>query len=139
MTDADIDDEALSWAGDEGLQAPPAPAPARPLAERDPSAPAGGLALVLLGVLGGIALLETIGWIRSVSSATMAATISPGGDLLSSTGFAINVVGRIAAVGAAPLWFVLAAWQIRTPSRRLTWLVLGAVVLVPWPALLGLL
>jgi hypothetical protein len=142
MTDPDVDDEALSWAGDDRLQAggTRGPRPARVRARRDPSAPQGGLALVLLGVLGGIALLETLGWIRSVTSATMAATISGGtGDPVSAAGYAINVIGRVAAVAAAPLWFVLAAWRIRTPSRRLAWLVLGAVVLVPWPALLGLL
>jgi len=132
----DPDDEALSWAGDEQEIARPVRiAPAGPAAR----ASSGGAALVALGILGGIAVLETIGWVRSVFSATIEATLDPGAGALGATAFGINVVGRVAAVAAPLLWFALAATRIRRPSRRFTWLALGALLLLPWPALLGLL
>jgi hypothetical protein len=95
--------------------------------------------LVVLGILGGIAVLETIGWLRSVFSATIEATLDPGAGALGATAFGINVLGRAAAVAAPLLWFALAAARIRRPSRRFAWLALGALLLLPWPALLGLL
>jgi hypothetical protein len=44
----------------------------------------------------------------------------------------------VAAVLAAPLWFAVVAWRVRVPTQRLAWLVVGALVLLPWPALLRL-
>ncbi|HEY8319294.1 MAG TPA: hypothetical protein VIG76_10720 [Amnibacterium sp.] len=132
----DPDDEALSWAGDEQEIARPVRT-----AEAGPAAGAssGGMTLVALGILGGIAVLETIGWVRSVFSATIEATLDPGAGALGATAFGINVVGRVAAVAAPLLWFGLAATRIRRRSRRFAWLSLGALLLLPWPALLGLL
>jgi hypothetical protein len=37
---------------------------------------------------------------------------------------------------APVIWFALVAWRVRVPSRRLALLVLGALLLVPWPAIL---
>ena len=135
MADPETDDEALTWAGDEQAIVRPAPQPPAPAASRGSGAPT----LVALGVLGGIAVLESIGWVRGVLSATLEATLQPGAGPLGSVAFGVNVLGRVAAVVAPVLWFVLAAWRIRTPSRRFAWLALGAVLLVPWPALMGLL
>jgi hypothetical protein len=135
MADPETDDEALTWAGDEqeivrpARQVPPA------AIGRESGAPT----LVALGVLGGIAVLESIGWLRGVLSATLEATLQPGPGALGAFAFGVNVLGRVAAVVAPILWFVLAAWRIRTPTRRFAWLALGAVLLLPWPALLGLL
>jgi len=135
MADPETDDEALTWAGDEqeivrpARQVPPA------ATGRESGAPT----LVALGVLGGIAVLESIGWLRGVLSATLEATLQPGPGALGAFAFGVNVLGRVAAVVAPILWFVLAAWRIRTPTRRFAWLALGAVLLLPWPALLGLL
>ncbi|HEY0374370.1 MAG TPA: hypothetical protein VGC94_06220 [Amnibacterium sp.] len=133
MADPDPDDDALTWAGDEQeIARPMRPEPA-------PSRQTGAPTLVATGILGGIALLETLGWLRSVLSATLEATLQPGSGALATLAFAVNLLGRVAAVAAPLLWFVLAAWRIRTPSRRFAWLALGAVVLLPWPALMGLL
>ena len=132
----DPDDEALSWAGDEQeIARPVRTASAEPAAR----ASSGGGTLVALGILGGIAVLETIGWVRGVLSATLEATLDPGAGALGATAFGVNVLGRVAAVAAPLLWFVLAATRIRRPSRRFAWLALGALLLLPWPALLGLL
>lgn len=134
MPDPETDDEALIWAGDE--QEIPRPARHAPAAApRESGAPT----LVALGVLGGIAVLESIGWLRGVLSATLEATLQPGAGPLGAFAFGVNVLGRIATVAAPILWFVLAAWRVRTPSRRFAWLGLGAVLLLPWPALMGLL
>jgi len=134
MGDPETDDEALTWAGDDQEIARPAPqVPAA--APRESGAPT----LVALGVLGGIAVLESVGWARGVLSATLEATLQPGAGPLGALAFGVNVLGRAAAVAAPILWFLLAARRIRTPSRRFAWLVLGAVLLLPWPALMGLL
>ena len=133
MPDPETDDEALTWAGDEQEIT-------RPPARRTPAGRGSGApTLVALGVLGGIAVLESIGWLRGVLSVTLEATLQPGPGPLGALAFGVNLLGRVAAVAAPLLWFVLAAWRIRTPSRRFAWLALGAVLLLPWPALLGLL
>jgi hypothetical protein len=138
MTDPPGDDESLTWAGDErSADGPQGPAPAVRTAGPAPAADA--VTLVLLGILGGIALLETVGWVRGLSSATMVATLGKaGGDPLSDAALAVNLAGRGAAVAAPIVWYAVAAWRIRSRGRRLAWQLVGAVLLVPWPALLGL-
>ncbi len=134
MADPETEDEALTWAGDD--QEIARPVRQAPVATtRESGAPT----LVALGVLGGIAVLESIGWLRGVLSATLEATLQQGAGPLGAVAFGVNLLGRVAAVAAPILWFVLAARRIRTPSRRFAWLVLGAVLLLPWPALMGLL
>lgn len=139
------DEEALRWEGDDVLAAPvqrkrAAVVAEQPRADEDTRRRRLGAAdLVALGVLGGVALLETIGWVQGVTSQSLASTISPGGGTpVELAAFAINLLGRIAAVLAAPLWFAVVAWRVRTPTQRLAWLVVGALVLLPWPALLHL-
>src|SRR3954453_10168211 len=143
VPDAPEDEDALRWEGDDLLAAPargPAPAVAEPPADAELEGRGGGAAgLVAVGVLGGIFLLETLGWFQSVTSVVLASTISPGrGTPLELAAFGVNVLGRIAAVLAAPLWFALAVWRVRIPMQRIGWLVVGALVLLPWPALLHL-
>jgi hypothetical protein len=136
MADPETDDDALSWAGDEREIARPAPSmrPAAGSSDRG-----GAPTLVALGILGGVAVLETIGWLRSVFSVTLESTLDPGAGPLGALAFGINVLGRAAAVAAPLLWFGVAATRIRNPPRRFAWLALGALLLLPWPALLGLL
>jgi hypothetical protein len=136
----DPDDDALTWAGDEQELARPARPVRTATAEPVGGARRGGAgSLVVLGVLGGVALLETFGWLRSVLSVTIQSTLEPGSGSVAGIAFGINVLGRVAAVAAPLLWFLLAATRIRNPARRFAWLLLGAVLLLPWPALLGLL
>lgn len=137
---SDPDDDALSWAGDDRLQAPVAPPRTAPEprdggAER---APAGATALVVLGLLGGVAVIETLLWVRSVFQLSIAASIDAGtGTPLEVAAFVANVAGRVLAVAAPLVWFGVVAWRVRAPTKRLAWLLLGAVLLVPWPFVLG--
>jgi hypothetical protein len=142
VSDAPEDEEALRWEGDDALGAPARrmPTAVAEQPEAEDRRPSGGAAsLVAIGVLGGILLLETLGWIQSVTGAVLASTISPGsGTPLELAAFGINVLGRVAAVLAPAAWFAVAVWRVRQPTQRIVWLVVGALVLLPWPALLHL-
>lgn len=138
MTDP-TDEEALSWDGDAALAAPKRPAPLidDSRAEGGPAS-GGGFALLVLGVLGGIAVIETAFWIRSAFELQIAASIDVGaGSPIEIVSFVLNIAGRVLAVLAPVVWFAIVAWRVRVPSRRLALLVLGAVLLVPWPAILA--
>jgi hypothetical protein len=52
------------------------------------------------------------------------------GSVAAVVAFAANVAGRALAVAAPLVWFGVAAWKVRTPSKRLAWMLLGAVLLV---------
>jgi hypothetical protein len=138
MTDPS-DDDALSWDGDGALAAPQRPAPL--VDDRRPNGgrtSGGGFALVVLGVLGGIAVLETAFWVRSAFELQIAASLTTGtGTPIELLAFVLNLAGRVLAVLAPVVWFALIAWRVHVPSRRLALLVLGAVLLVPWPAILA--
>lgn len=138
MTDSS-DHDALSWDGDAALAAPQRPAPLIDDRQADGArASGGGFALVVLGVLGGIAVLETAFWIRSAFQLQIAASLTTGaGTPLELLAFVLNLAGRVLAVLAPVVWFALIAWRVRMPSRRLALLVLGALLLVPWPAILA--
>lgn len=135
------DDDALNWAGDDSLLGPGTPAP-RLIHDRDTGSGArasgGGFALLVLGVLGGVAVIETVFWLRSAFELQIAASLDPGGGTpLEVVSFAINVVGRALAVLAPVIWFAVILWRVRAPSRRIALLALGAVLLLPWPAILA--
>ncbi|MFS0714829.1 hypothetical protein ABC195_13195 [Microbacterium sp. 2P01SA-2] len=141
------DDDALSWAGDDDPTLVSAPAsetasPRRQLDEpsevaadaasegSDDTAPQvlSNAALISLGVLGGIYLLYSVGWfvggmrVHNLSG-------------LLGIDSAISVPVLVLAVAAPAIWF-LAAYVLTRGSRawiRFTWLVAGALLLVPWP------
>ncbi len=87
----------------------------------------GNATLVTFGVLAGIAAMWTIGWII-------------GGLRLQGTAeFLVSPLAYIPSLWLAALapvlWFA-AVWLLTRHSRtwvRVTWLVAGAVLLVPWP------
>ncbi|MGT2425126.1 hypothetical protein [Amnibacterium kyonggiense] len=139
MTDP-TDEDALSWEGDDALAAPKRPAPLVDdrVAAGERRASGGGFALLVLGVLGGVAVLETVFWTRSAFQLQIAASVSTGGgSALELIAFVLNLAGRVLAVIAPVVWFVIVAWRVRVPSRRLALLALGALLLVPWPAILA--
>lgn len=140
MTDPS-DEDALTWDGDDERREVREPAPKLiddRRAEPGRAASGGSFALLVLGVLGGVAVIETLFWIRSASALAIAASLSPGaGTPVELASFALNWAGRALAVLAPAIWFVLVAWRVRVPSRRLALLVLGALLLVPWPAILA--
>lgn len=98
----------------------------------DGTAPASSAALVSLGILGGIYLLYTIGWvvgglrINAVAGFIVAPTAS--------------LPAVIVAIFAPAVWFGVAYLLTRGRAtwQRFAWLIAGAVLLVPWPfAMLG--
>ena len=150
------DDDALSWDGDDDPTLAPqmapgraasAPQPAskaapasRPSVESDAApasveddadpAPMSNVALVTLGVFGGIYLLLAVGWFIGGSRLQFVAQlfINP----------AAHIAAWILAIAAPAVWFATAL--VLTRSRpiwlRIIALVVGAVVLLPWPFLM---
>lgn len=95
------------------------------------SAQLSSAALIGLGVLGGVYLLYTIGWIVFFSRYELAIDMT--------FGVFSDLIARTLAIAAAPLWFVatLLVTQRRDLRYRFLWLVIGVLVLVPWPFLIG--
>ena len=150
------DDDALNWAGDDDPTLAPggtgraAVEPARlpegwtvpeqvvapgHLADTeqavDPgSPPLSSVALVGMGILAGMYLLYTIGWFVGVARIERPVT-EPVADFMFSLGAWLAV--------AAPLaWFGVTFWLTTgRPRARLLWLLIGVVVLVPLPFILG--
>ena len=95
----------------------------------DAAAQPGSAELVLLGVLGGVYLLYSIGWLIWA--------LSPAPDLGEPVAQFMFVFGRWMAVLAPALWFGVVLWLAAERHRaRLIWLIAGAVLLVPVPFLL---
>ena len=134
-TDDDTDDEALSWAGDRDRTHVDAPAAREIVVEEVPAEDAAprtsSLLLVVYGVLAGVYLLYTFGWITSVVR-----TMLPVTDLLSGIMYQL---GQFLAIASPALWLAAAVLLTRgrKPVVRLLWVVLGLVVVAPWPFLLG--
>ncbi|AMB58091.1 hypothetical protein [Microterricola viridarii] len=152
----DPDDDALSWAGEDdptlesasptpgesslapgwttvggpGKVAEPLEATPEREAQAQDAAAGGSLALIVLGILGGVYLLYTIGW-----AITAGRTQNSAVDLVGNLMF---TVGLWLAVLAPAGWFVLVFWQTKGRAlRRVLFLLLGAVVLIPLPFVMG--
>lgn len=140
------DDEALHWAGDEARgQAAPrlgepnatsAPAETEADALEEPDAPRSPAERVLLAgtiAFGLVYLALSIGWISSAQL-----LVYPSLDLL---GEIMWQFGEFLAMIAPALWFAAAftltpAGTARRGTKRMLGLLAGALVLVPWPALI---
>lgn len=124
------DDDALTWAGDEGDE-PDAPAPVTPGEPTDANRGIPAPLLVTYGVIAGVYLIYMLGWIITVNRST---TTLP--DLLGEIMFQF---GEFLAIASPALWFVavLALTRGRPAVVRLGWLLVGLVVVVPWPFVLG--
>jgi len=166
VPDTPDDDDALRWDGDDEpapqlpagwvakgkgadrvvTEGAAAPAPQHvgavedvPDAAADPAALGNG-ALIGLGMLGGVYLLYTIGWIigglRLLGVAGMMMASDGQGPAMWTAG---NTVMTWLAILAPAIWFLTVA--VLSKGRRAwvrwVWLVAGAVVLVPWPLLMG--
>lgn len=161
----DPDDDALSWAGDDDPTLSASPAASAPDADAAESALAPGwkvvgepgtvsdgvqldgvaaddedsaadaaaassAALIVLGVLGGVYLLYTVGWVITAGRV-------PNGSADIVGGFMFNLGLWLAALAPA-LWFALSLWLTAVGSRwRLFWLLLGVLVLLPVPFVVG--
>lgn len=120
----DEDDDALSWGdADDATHVDAAHNPVDRATTRRESDGSG--ALVGFGVLGGLYLLYTVAWLVGASAMT------------GTTGLAAEAM-RVLAIMAPAMWFVTTLWvgQARPNRTRFTWLVIGAVVLIPWPFIL---
>jgi hypothetical protein len=130
LPDHAADDAALSW-GDENdatyVDAPDNPIRVRAARERDPDAPAGSGALVGMGVFGGIYLLYTVAWL--ISGSTFSVAVG------TTTATVFLELLRVLAIMAPALWFAATVWlaSARSTRTRFIWLVIGVIVLVPWP------
>jgi hypothetical protein len=160
-SDPDARDDALSWAGDETEARPP-----RGRAQRardatasgagrtgdtggtggpgdtdgaddtrngaDHSAATGGSALlVFYGILAGVYLLYMVGWLISIVRNPFSID-----NLFAEI---VSQFGEFLAIASPLVWFFVALvlTRGRRPSLRVAWLIAGAILLVPWPFVLG--
>jgi hypothetical protein len=88
-------------------------------------------ALVAFGVVGGVYLLYTFGWVVSFSRYQV--------PLMADFTVISYRITQVLAIAAPPVWFVAALLilQKRDVRYRFLWLVIGVLLLVPWPFLLG--
>jgi hypothetical protein len=87
-------------------------------------------ALVGLGILAGVYLLYTIGWIIGVGRLETSLT-----DPLAQFMFSLSTW---LAIAAPAVWFASSFWLTRRkPRLRWTWLILGALLLAPLPFIAG--
>lgn len=136
------DEEALSWEGDSDSShvSPPtakttrtkdvAPAPTAPLSAVEASGPSSVL-LVSYGILGGMYLLYTVGWLVTV----LGDNRKPYADVLTEV---MYQSGEYLAIASPALWFgtALLFTRGRKPISRLLVLVLGLLLVIPWPFVL---
>lgn len=89
--------------------------------------PMGSAALVALGILGGVYLIYTIGWIVAGERLRVPARL-----LVSDWAY---VPAFWTAVLAPVLWFTTCFVATRDSATwvRMTWLAAGIVLLIPWP------
>ncbi|HWR84887.1 MAG TPA: hypothetical protein VN200_02710 [Rhodoglobus sp.] len=132
--DPDDDDAAFRWAGDDDrIGATPAAAPVAEAPAAAPTRPAQtpSSLLVTYGVLAGVFLIFTIGWVVAVFRSG-----APAADLL---GEIMAQFGEFLAIASPALWFVtvFALTRGRRTLVRLVLLLLGLIVVAPWPFLLG--
>ncbi|KFF60169.1 hypothetical protein JF66_06100 [Cryobacterium sp. MLB-32] len=92
---------------------------------------AGSAALVFMGILAGFYLLYTIGWFIGVGRIATPVTEDPVAAGMFS-------LGTWLAVAAPIVWFAASFWLTNgRPRLRVMWLLIGVVVLVPTPLLMG--
>ena len=87
-------------------------------------------ALVGMGILAGVYLLYTIGWFIGVARIETSVT-----DPVTEFMFSL---GAWLAVGAPLAWFGATYWlTMSRPRARLIWLLIGVILLAPWPFIIG--
>jgi hypothetical protein len=130
----DVDDASYDLGPTPADDAEPASAEAREAAaDRESAAGERGRSalLAVTGVFGGVYLMYTVGWVIGVAQLPLSGT-----DLLQEITYQF---AEFLAIIAAPMWFVstVVLTSGRGAVRRIGWLAVGALALVPWPFLLG--
>ena len=125
---AESDEEAFDWGPgtDDTAYRPQAEAEAtdEPDAPREPG-------VWLTAVLGGIYVMWALAWVIGLAQ-------QPTPQLGSALEAGMYSFGQFLAYIATPLWFVVGMWLGTqwTPRTRGGFLVLGLLVLLPWPFIL---
>lgn len=109
-----------------------APVTGAPMTEA-PAGQTGPVELVLLGLLAGVFALYTVRWALAIGP--LLAAFRPADPF----GASLFALGLVLASAAPALWFASSFWFTRSRPRRqrMVALVIGAVLLVPWPSLVG--
>lgn len=135
---SDPDDDALTWGGAEpdNIEAGPVvpSTTSAAVAQDSPVTEVSGpssLLLVLYGILGGVYLLYVVGWIIAVGRDTYSQA-SLFGEIMYQLGEFLAIASPLIWLGAV---FILT--RQKRPMLRVLLLVLGVIVLVPWPFILG--
>lgn len=129
----DPDEEALSWSGETDpthMSAPLASVAAK-------AAPVPGnqeksvnsAVLIGFGILAGVYLLYAAGWVFVGFSGRVP---------VQGVFFGIMYqVGEALAIASPFLWFAAVWLRVKNPVWRILWLLVGVVVLAPWPFIIG--
>lgn len=133
---ADRDEEALSWSGETDpthISAPVAAKTAKsksaPAAADTQGKPLHPALLIIFGVLAGVYLLYAVGWVIAGFSSRV-----PVGGVF----FGIMYqVGEALAIASPFLWAIAVWLRVKKPVWRMLWLLVGVVVLAPWPFIIG--
>lgn len=135
---SNADDEALRWEGDETTVVNPVAAPATEAPDADDTGPddeqpsrISSVLLVAYGIFGGIYLLYIVGWIIAVRRSTYSNS-----NLFSEIMYQL---GEFLAIASPAIWLATVLLVTRNSKAvvRVIWLVLGLVLLAPWPFILG--
>ncbi|MBX3094272.1 MAG: hypothetical protein KF680_07040 [Cryobacterium sp.] len=130
---SDEHEEALSW-GDERdptFVSSKVAKPAKPSAATDPVARTAmsSALLIFYGALAGVYVLYTVGWVLAALGDTTP-SVSVFAQLM-------HEFGLFCAIAAPALWAIAVFVLARRPATRAAGLAIGALVLVPWPFVLG--
>ena len=126
----DEDAEALTWGTERDTTHVEAPeAPAEVEEPEEPHSQTGSALLVAYGVFAGAYVLFIAGWLVSVTN-----TDVPVVDILPTVMYRL---GQVLAVASPLLWFGGVLVLTRRVRSRVLWLLLGLLVVAPWPFILG--
>ncbi|MES2171015.1 MAG: hypothetical protein V4479_09905 [Actinomycetota bacterium] len=129
---ADPDEEALSWGTERDtthIESPEVAAPVAATAEELKQT--SSVLLVVYGIFAGAFVLYLVGWIVSIAHTTV-----PVIDVLPTIMYRL---GEGLAIASPALWFlgVLVLTRGGHTRARILWLLLGLVLVAPWPFILG--
>lgn len=137
LNEPDDDAAALSW-GDERdasletgspTSVPASDGETEKLSTEAPRDVAGSVLLVFYGITAGVYLLYTVGWVLGALADTTP-TVSVFAQLM-------HEFGLFCAIAAPALWVLAVFVLAKRPVSRVLGLLLGMVLLVPWPFVLG--
>ena len=129
------DDEALTWGGTADPSHDAAPVTKKPKVDVAPTTTTkatrqgpSSFLLISYGIIGGIYLLYTVGWIVTTFTDNRKAFT----DVVTEV---MYQVGEYLAIASPAIWFLTALALTRNskPIVRLLVLVLGIFLLIPWP------